>query len=172
MSIAYDYAYCPAYSVFFGGLGVFTGIVLSCAGSAIGTAKCGIGLCSAALISRGTIVRALIAPIMSGVIGIYGLVFSIVAYSDFSSGNPYHIQNAMSVFGGGLCVGFSGLAAGVSIGISGQYGIVCYAKQPDLFVGLTLVLIFGEVLGIYGMVISLVLKKSESCYSFPTTTTE
>ena len=71
---------------------------------------------------------------------------------------------AFSHLGGGLSVGITGLAAGITIGIAGQYGIVSFAKQPELFVGLTLVLIFGEVLGIFGMVISLVMNKGgQSC---------
>ena len=51
---------------------------------------------------------------------------------------------ALSVLGGGISVGITGLAAGFTIGISGQIGIISFAKQPELSVGLTLVLIFGE----------------------------
>ena len=157
-----DWPNCPAWSPFFGFFGICIGVVLSCAGSAFGTAKCGIGLASASLINKTVIVRGLIAPIMAGIIGIYGLVFSIVILDSITA-EGYHVLTAYSHLGGGISVGITGLAAGITIGIAGQYGIVAFAKQPELFVGLTLVLIFGEVLGIYGMVISLVMNKRLDC---------
>ncbi|KAH0788244.1 V-type proton ATPase 16 kDa proteolipid subunit 2 [Histomonas meleagridis] len=162
-SIPLDDPFCPAWTPFFGFAGICIGVVLACAGSAIGTAKCGIGLASASLINKSVIVRGLIAPIMAGIIGIYGLVFAIVVLDSIVS-TGYHIAKAFAHFSGGICVGFTGLAAGLTIGISGQIGIISFAKQPGLFVGMTLVLIFGEVLGIYGMVISLVLNsKTYTC---------
>ena len=162
-SLPLDDLFCPAWTPFFGFGGIYIGVVLACAGSAIGTAKCGIGLASASLINKSVIVRGLIAPIMAGIIGIYGLVFAIVVLDSIVS-SGYHIGKAFAHFAGGISVGFTGLAAGLTIGISGQIGIISFAKQPELFVGMTLVLIFGEVLGIYGMVISLVLNsKSYTC---------
>ena len=157
-----DDSVCPAWTPFFGFLGIACGVVLSCTGSAVGTAKCGIGLCSASVINKSIIVRGLIAPIMAGIIGIYGLVFSIVILDSIKA-SGYHILTAFSHLGGGISVGVTGLAAGITIGIAGQYGIIAFAKQPELFVGMTLVLIFGEVLGIYGMVISLVMNKKLDC---------
>ena len=157
-----DDSICPAWTPFWGFLGIACGVVLACAGSAIGTAKCGIGLCSAAALNKTVIVRGLIAPIMAGIIGIYGLVFSIVILDSITA-EGYNVLTAYSHLGGGISVGITGLAAGITIGIAGQYGIVAFAKQPELFVGLTLVLIFGEVLGIYGMVISLVMNKRLDC---------
>ena len=154
-----DNPVCPAWSPFFGFGGICIGVVLACAGSAIGTAKCGIGLASASMINKPVIVRGLIAPIMAGIIAIYGLVFAIVV-NDSIKNDGYHSSSSYAHLAGGLSVGFTGLSAGLTIGIAGQYGIIAFAKKPELFVGLTLVLIFGEVLAIYGMVISLVLNKS------------
>jgi V-type H+-transporting ATPase proteolipid subunit len=156
VAIAIDDVNCPAWSPFFGFAGIFIGVVFACAGSAFGTAKCGIGLASASLINKSVIVRGLIAPIMAGIIGIYGLVFAIVILDSIRN-TGYHVLKAYAHFGGGISVGFTGLSAGLTIGIAGQIGIIAFAQKPELFVGLTLVLIFGEVLGIYGMVISLVL---------------
>ena len=151
-----DSPYCPAWSPFLGFAGMFFGVVLACAGSAYGTMKCGVGLSSAALINKNVIVRGLIAPIMAGIIGIYGLVYCIVVLDPIVD-NGYHVNNAYAHFTGGLAVGFTGLAAGLTIGIAGQTGIIAFAKKPEIFVGMTLVLIFGEVLGIYGMVIGIIL---------------
>lgn len=59
--------------------------------------------------------------------------------------------------GAGLSVGFSGLAAGFAIGIVGDSGVRGTAQQPRLFVGMILILIFAEVLGLYGLIVALVL---------------
>lgn len=58
--------------------------------------------------------------------------------------------------GGGLAVGLSGLAAGYAIGIVGDAGVRGTAQQPRLFVGLILILIFAEVLGLYGLIVALI----------------
>jgi F0F1-type ATP synthase membrane subunit c/vacuolar-type H+-ATPase subunit K len=53
--------------------------------------------------------------------------------------------------GAGLAVG---LAAGFAIGIVGDAGVRGTAQQPRLFVGMILILIFAEVLGLYGACLS------------------
>lgn len=52
----------------------------------------------------------------------------------------------------GLSVGLTGLAAGYAIGIVGDMGVRSYMLQSRIFVGMVLILIFGEVLGLYGLV--------------------
>lgn len=55
----------------------------------------------------------------------------------------------------GLCVGLAGLSAGVAIGVVGDAGVRATAQQPRLFVGMVIILIFAEVLGLYGLIIAL-----------------
>jgi V-type H+-transporting ATPase 16kDa proteolipid subunit len=57
----------------------------------------------------------------------------------------------------GLCVGLTGLAAGYAIGIVGDMGVRSYMLQSRIFVGMVLILIFGEVLGLYGLIVALIL---------------
>jgi V-type H+-transporting ATPase 16kDa proteolipid subunit len=59
-------------------------------------------------------------------------------------------------FGAGLSTGLSGLAAGVSLGVIGEYGIRAYGQQSRLFAPMVLCLIFSEALAIYGTIIGLV----------------
>ena len=59
--------------------------------------------------------------------------------------------------GAGLSVGLSGLAAGMAIGIVGDAGVRATAQQPRLFVGMILILIFAEALGLYGLIVGLIL---------------
>lgn len=61
------------------------------------------------------------------------------------------------MLGGGLAVGLSGLAAGIAIGVIGDTGVRAMGQQPRLFVGMILILVFAEVLGIYGLIVALIL---------------
>ena len=57
----------------------------------------------------------------------------------------------------GLSCGLSSLAAGYAIGIAGDAGARALGQQDKLFVGMMLILIFAEALGLYGLIISLIL---------------
>jgi len=64
--------------------------------------------------------------------------------------------------GAGLCVGLSSLAAGLAIGIVGDAGVRANAQEPKLFVGMILILIFAEALGLYGLIVGLVVASAAS----------
>jgi V-type H+-transporting ATPase proteolipid subunit len=51
----------------------------------------------------------------------------------------------------------SGLGAGIAIGIVGDAGVRGTAQQPRLYVGMILILIFAEVLALYGMIVALIM---------------
>ncbi|MCJ1224567.1 H(+)-transporting V0 sector ATPase subunit c [Toensbergia leucococca] len=82
---------------------------------------------------------------MAGIIGIYGLVVSVLISSDLKQKLP--LYTGFIQLGAGLSVGLAGLAAGFAIGIVGDAGVRGTAQQPRLFVGMILILIFAEVLG-------------------------
>jgi len=48
-------------------------------------------------------------------------------------------------------------AAGLAIGIVGDAGVRANAQQEAIFVGMILILIFAEALGLYGMIIAIIL---------------
>jgi len=89
---------------------------------------------------------------MSGIIAVYSLVVSVLIASDI--GPPpdqnYSLFNGFMHLACGLSVGLTGLAAGYAIGIVGDMGVRSYMLQSRIFVGMVLILIFGEVLGLYG----------------------
>lgn len=82
---------------------------------------------------------------MAGIIGIYGLVVSVLISDGLKPKQP--LFTSFIQLGAGLSVGLSGLAAGFAIGIVGDAGVRGTAQQPRLFVGMILILIFAEVLG-------------------------
>jgi len=77
----------------------------------------------------------------------------------------YSVFTGYAHFAAGLCCGFSGLAAGVAIGIAGDAGVRAVSQQPKMYVGMVLILIFAEALGLYGLIIGLIIasQASEDC---------
>jgi len=51
----------------------------------------------------------------------------------------------------------SSLAAGLAIGIVGDAGVRANAIEKQIFVGMILILIFAEALGLYGLIVALIL---------------
>ena len=87
----------------------------------------------------------IVPVIMAGIIGIYGLVVSVLISDGLKQSLP--LFTGFIQLGAGLSVGLAGLAAGFAIGIVGDAGVRGTAQQPRLFVGMILILIFAEVLG-------------------------
>ena len=56
--------------------------------------------------------------------------------------------------GAGLACGLTGLAAGYAIGIVGDSCVRAFVHEQKVFVSMVLILIFAEVLGLYGCVTS------------------
>jgi V-type H+-transporting ATPase proteolipid subunit len=95
---------------------------------------------------------------MSGIIAVYALVIAVLIAGDM--GPPpqnYSLFTGFMHLASGLSVGLAGLAAGYAIGIVGDMGVRCYMQQSRIFVGMVLILIFGEVLGLYGLIVGLIL---------------
>lgn len=97
----------------------------------------------------------------AGIIGIYGLVVAVLVSGGrefFFQMFNFKVKQQMSLYasfiqlGAGLSVGLSGLAAGFAVGVVGDAGVRGTAQQPRLFVGMILILIFAEVLGLYGLI--------------------
>jgi len=57
----------------------------------------------------------------------------------------------------GICCGFSGLASGFAIGVVGDVGVRMNAIQPKLFVGMILILIFAEAIGLFGLIVAIIM---------------
>ncbi|RUP45716.1 hypothetical protein BC936DRAFT_147828 [Jimgerdemannia flammicorona] len=79
-------------------------------------------------------------------------------YSPLLPANFCHTTSSGFVqLSAGLSVGFGGLAAGYSVGIVGDVCVRAYAQETRLFVTMVLILIFAEVLGLYGLIVALIL---------------
>merc|ERR1712178_51610 len=139
-AIAVRQEMCPPSASFFGFMGCACALVFACLGAAYGTAKSGVGVSNA------------------GVLGIYGLIVAVLLGSGIDK-EPYGYASfsGYAALSAGLCCGMAGLSAGIAIGIVGDAGVRANARQPKLFVGVILILIFAEALGLYGLIVALIL---------------
>jgi len=127
-------------------------------GAAYGTAKSGTGIAAMAVMRPEAIMKSIIPVVMAGIVAIYGVVVAVLIAGQLEpAGEKYTLYKGFVHLGAGLSVGLSGLAAGYAIGIVGDAGVRGTAQQPRLFVGMILILIFAEVLGLYGLIVAIFL---------------
>uniref|UniRef100_A0A915D249 V-type proton ATPase proteolipid subunit n=1 Tax=Ditylenchus dipsaci TaxID=166011 RepID=A0A915D249_9BILA len=131
-----------AYAPFFGYMGAAAAQIFTVFGAAYGTARSAVGICSMGVMRPELIMKSVIPVIMAGIIGIYGLVVAMVKV--FTSCSWLDLWSVW--IGCWLCYW-----------IVGDAGVRGTAQQPRLFVGMILILIFSEVLGLYGMIVALIL---------------
>merc|ERR1712023_408244 len=152
---------CDPSSAFFGFMGVTSAIVFANLGAAYGTAKSGVGISSMGVLKPDLIMKSIIPVVMAGILGIYGMIVAVIlaqkAPLEYNEKNNYTLVKGYRHLAGGLCCGLSSLAAGLAIGIVGDSGVRANAQQDKIFVGMILILIFGEALGLYGLIVALIL---------------
>merc|ERR1712019_156255 len=135
--------------------GVTSAIVFANFGAAYGTAKSGVGISSMGVMRPDMVMRSIIPVVMAGVLGIYGLITAVIINGKIHAPS-YSAYSGYAHFSAGMTVGMSSLAAGLAIGVVGDAGVRANAQRPQLFVGMILILIFAEALGLYGLIVGLV----------------
>ena len=183
--------YDPNMYTAFGFIGITSALVFCNMGAAYGTGKAGIGICQVGITRPDMVFKSLIPIIMAGILGIYGLIVAVilqgrgklnqfnhflVTYTQYNSIYPdftttpvtpavwsYSAYAGYKHLASGLCCGLSSLAAGLAIGIAGDAGVRANA-QKDIYVGVILILIFAEALGLYGLIISIILGSVSTNY--------
>merc|ERR1712110_1163487 len=154
---------CPPSAPFFGFMGCAAALVFACLGAAYGTAKSGVGVANMGVLHPDVVMKSIIPVVMAGVLGIYGLIVAVLLASGIKADGAYSYSSysGFSALSAGLCCGLAGLAAGIAIGIVGDAGVRANARQPKLFVGIILILIFAEALGLYGLIVALILQSNK-----------
>jgi len=147
---------CDPSASFFGFMGLTSAIVFANLGAAYGTAKSGVGIAAMGVMRPDLIMRSIIPVVMAGVLGIYGLITAVIINESLGTPDTYSSFSGFSHLGAGITVGLSAMSAGLAIGVVGDAGVRANAQQPKLFVGMILILIFAEALGLYGLIVGLV----------------
>nr|ANM86093.1 V-type proton ATPase 16 kDa proteolipid subunit c2 [Stygiella incarcerata] len=158
----YNLDNCPPSAAFFGMIGCSSALVFANLGAAYGTAKSGVGVASMGVMRPEMVMKSIVPVVMAGVLGIYGLIIAVIIATSVEGPDKYSAFKGYAHLAAGLAVGLSGLAAGMAIGIVGDSGVRATAQQPKLFVGMILILIFAEALGLYGLIVGLILQTRAS----------
>ena len=143
---------------FFGYMGITCALVFANLGAAYGTAKSGVGIASMGVLKPDYIIKAVIPVIMAGILGIYGLIVSVILNGKIKDTNYTYFMGYKHL-ASGLCCGLSSLGAGIAIGIAGDASVRALGQQEKIFVGMMLIMIFAEALGLYGLIVSLILSQ-------------
>jgi V-type H+-transporting ATPase proteolipid subunit len=159
---------CPPSAPFFGFMGAAVALIFANLGAAYGTAKSGVGVSSMGVMKPDLVMKSIIPVVMAGVLGIYGLIIAVIIANQVkgptAEGTQYSSFNGYAHLAAGLACGLSGMAAGIAIGIVGDAGVRASAQQAKLYVGMVLILIFAEALGLYGLIVGLILtSKTSEC---------
>jgi len=137
-----------AMGIFFANIGAAYGIAVSFHGYVI--------LGSTKSSDKAMLIKGLVPAVMASVRGVYGLIISILISVAVSNGN-YPAYKGVAHFCAGLCVGLTGLGSGYCMGQVGKAGLEAVARKPQIYMGVLLIIIFAEALGLYGLIISLIL---------------
>ena len=144
---------------FWGYMGIASALCFANIGAAYGTAKSGVGILNMGISKPEAIIKSVIPVIMAGILGIYGLIVAVILKQNIKPAE-YSIFSGWKHFASGLCCGLSSLGAGIAIGVAGDAGVRALGQQDRIFVGMMLILIFSEAIGLYGLIVSLILSTS------------
>ena len=140
---------------FFAYMGIAAALVFANLGSSYGTAKAGVGIASLSVIDSSKVLKSMIPVIMAGILGIYGVIVGVLLNGKITDKTDG--QTGYKLLGAGLCCGLSSLASGLAIGVAGDAGVRAYAQTDGIFVGMILILIFAEAIGLYGMIVAIII---------------
>merc|ERR1719197_333074 len=147
-----DDASTDATPYFFAYMGVASALVFANLGAAYGTAKSGVGIASLGVIDSSKVLKGLIPIIMAG---IFGVIISVLLVGDCKT---VEAKDGYKILGSGLSCGLSSLASGLSIGVAGDAGVRAFAQTDGIYVGMILLLIFSEAIGLYGFIVAILIR--------------
>ncbi|GAA5985281.1 hypothetical protein JCM10908_002601 [Rhodotorula pacifica] len=108
--------------------------------------------------------KNLISIIFCEVVGIYGVITSIVFSAKLAASpsleslyTPSNYYTGYALFWGGLTSGVCNLLCGIAVGISGSNAALADAADPQLFVKVLVIEVFSSILGLFGLIVALLM---------------
>ncbi|KAJ7646797.1 vacuolar ATP synthase proteolipid subunit [Roridomyces roridus] len=107
--------------------------------------------------------KNLISIIFCEVVAIYGVIIGIIYSGKLMSVpesllySPANYYTGFAIFWGGFTVGACNLLCGVCVGITGATAALADAADPNLFMKVLVIEVFGSIMGLFGLIVGLLM---------------